>query len=68
MQNPKQSTSGIIFKISKILEIFREISLLDLEDFSFHFHFSISISRHSRSMQNPKQSMSGIILKISKIL
>ena len=47
--NPSQHASALReSRFSRILEIFFEISLLDLdlESFLFHFHFSISISSH----------------------
>ena len=43
-------SKSVFFRLSKILENSREISLLDLEAFSFHFHFSISISSKKNSL------------------
>ena len=43
-------SKSVLFRLSKILENSREISLLDLEAFSFHFHFSISISSKKNSL------------------
>ena len=56
VQNPKQSTSGIIFKFtsqSRSQSFFTSLSLLDFDFQSFllfHFHSSISISSKKNSL------------------